>query len=1279
MNSPDATQTPPPPRRVLSRGLFALIGVLVLIGAALWLAIATAQGSAWLLTRTPQVTASQTTGRLFGGAFSAQRVEVRTGARTIVLDKLAWKEAHWAWRPHDGAWFGLVIDGATVERVQIGAATSASLAVEPKTLRQPFALTISELRIGELQYEASSPLRDIATRIELGHDAGRTHRVPSLRLRTDRANASASASIAADAPFKFDAQMQATSLDGATRPWQAAATAAGPLAAIAVNAQLTSPQAAGAQVDAQATVSPFTVWPLSQLQASTRALDLAALFTDAPQTQISGQARIDTQGLDKPIAASVKLANAQAGRWDEKRLPVAELELDITGRADQRDRLTLRRFELRAPGDGGRASGQGEWKGGTATLDIALHALRPSVLDNRAPTMTLSGTLGSRWLGLPSPDGASALSNTLQVQSLLALEGKLDKPRHENVRIDGALQAQRTTDGWRVELNDAQARAGNASLRGSLQAERSATGATQLKTEGQAQGFDPAQWWAAAPAARLNGAWKTDLQAQPSWRFDARSTASWLALRGKAELDVQQDSTLAGVPLQAALRADSAGSGWNVDAKTTAGNNKAALQGLLAARADGDRWRAEIDAPALAALRPLVTALAPRAGIDGLDGAATGLLQVNGRWPAMRTSGNLRGSALRAGPFGAEQLNAQWQAGPDRDAPLSLMLDGQRVARGEASFDTLKANIDGTLAAHRVDLNGSSAIRPPAWTDTLLGASPQGNAGPPQVSISPSGGSGVSAASGPSKTRGSTLKLRGEGRWQSESNGAGQWRAKLAEVDARGGGATQPWLAARDAELRLAFDPQGRITEAQAQPGAASVLGAALTWREARWQAATAQRPAQVALDAQLETLAIAPWLQRMRPDAGIGGDLTVKGRAVINNGPNFAADIVLERAGGDLTVTSEGVTQTLGMTDLRLSLAADQGTWHFAQAVAGSNLGVLVGATSLRVPPTATWPAPETPMQGVLEWRVADLGVWAPFTPPGWRVGGQLRTSAAIGGRFGAPEIEGRMEGSGLAVRNLLQGVDLRDGNLALSLRGADARVERFAFKGGDGELRLTGGAVLGAEPKATLQLVADKFRLLGRADRRVVTSGNATLALDAKSLVLNGQLSIDEGLIDVSRGDAPSLDSDITVRGGRQAADKAAAEQEEAEVIAARNARTVRDLRVAVQLDLGDKLRLRGRGRRPVRRLRAEARDPARRARLFRRSREPAPGHPGRAAEPRRRSRRAGHRHRAGAARAPGQHARDGRLRQALMADARPRPRRTGAQRHRAAATRRTRHPRR
>jgi len=34
--------------------------------------------------------------------------------------------------------------------------------------------------------------------------------------------------------------------------------------------------------------------------------------------------------------------------------------------------------------------------------------------------------------------------------------------------------------------------------------------------------------------------------------------------------------------------------------------------------------------------------------------------------------------------------------------------------------------------------------------------------------------------------------------------------------------------------------------------------------------------------------------------------------------------------------------------------------------------------------------------VQGVLEWRVPNLGIWAPWLPPGWRLGGRLRTSAS-------------------------------------------------------------------------------------------------------------------------------------------------------------------------------------------------------------------------------------------------------------------------------------------
>ena len=1153
-----------PPRQRFARPMaiaaLLLVAGLVAAGCALLVLATTDRGSAWLLARVPGLVVAQPQGRLFGGPFAAERIELQAGARRIVLQGLAWDDARWAWRPHAGAWVGLVIDGSRVRQVDVG--TSLSTVSEPlgppTTLRLPFALTLDRLQVAQFALAGQEVAGDVTAQVELAHEQGSRHRVAQLAARTARGRVEGRIDIAADAPFALEAQLRAQSLAGVTPRWQAEADARGPLAAVALQARLSSPEAAGAQLEAQATLSPFAPWPLSALQARARELDLAALIDGAPQTRLSGEARIDTRGLDQPVAARVTLANAIPGRWDAKRLPLAAIELDLTGRADQRDRLSLRRFELRLPGDGGRATGEGEWQGGSARLSLTLHALRPAALDARAPAMTLGGTLAAQFEGLPAPDGSRAAAPAQSLRAQLALDGRRDAQRGEAARVRGELVAQRGAGTWQVQLSNLEARAGAAELRGRIQAQRHAAGTLQLDSDGQARGFDPSRWWAGAPRAELHARWQADLQAPATFDWPPRQAASWLALRGQAKLEVQP-SQVAGVPLQGQAQFDGRQPGWTVDAGLQAAGNRARLQGRLAPRADDDRWQADLDAPALAALRPLLAATGLAKALEGLEGKLASQGQAQGRWPALRSQGNARADGLRAGPWSARRLAAQWQAGPDREAPLAVSVDGERLSQGTVTLDTLRASAEGSLAAHRLVLDAASGLRPPAWTDTLVAASthPQG---------------------------GSRLQLRAEGRWQPTAGNAsplaGSWQARLAELDARGRDAAQPWLAARDAQLQLTLDGDGRVLQALAPAGRASVLGAPLAWREASYRAATAQQREQLALDAELEPLTIAPWLARWQPATGFGGDLALKGRISVRRGETFAADVVLERAGGDLSITTDGVTQTLGLTDLRLALVANAGTWHFTQALAGANMGVLAGAQSLRVAPAATWPAPDTPMQGVLEWRVADLAVWAPFTPPGWRVGGRLHTSAALGGRFGAPEIEGRMEGSGLAIRNILQGVDLRDGDLALSLRGDAARIERFVFRGGDGRLQVTGGATLGAEPAANLKLLAERFRVLGRADRRVVASGEATLALDAKSVALDGKLSIDEGLIDASRGDAPSLDQDIQVHGGRYAVRPAPGTTAAEPAPPPRPTTAPRNVRVAVQLDLGRQLRLRGRG---------------------------------------------------------------------------------------------------
>jgi translocation and assembly module TamB len=1152
------------PRVLLAAGVLVL-GSAMLAAVTAWL-LTSERGNAWLLEHLPGVTVVGATGQLSSGPFSVARLDFRIGGRTLAVHGLAWKAARWQWRPHDGTWVALTLVEPSAERIDVSgpavAATATTTPVLPTSLRLPMALTLEQARIGALNIAGQAPLTELRASIALGARGGREHRIGTLAFAWDRALVQAQATLGADAPYALAAQADLRSREGATPPWQARLTAQGPLAKLAVQARLGSTQAPGAALRADATVQPFQPWPLAMLSAAMQDLDLARLGSGLPSTQLSGRADIDARGLDAPIAAHLALVNALPGRWDQQRLPVAALDLDLGGKASVRSRLAVQRLAVQLVG-GGRLDGSGEWRDDTARLALRLQAVQPAALDARAAAMTLAGSLDLQVSGLPAPDGARPGATHQRGQARLMLESRRDAA---SVQLSAQVDGEHSDAAWRIDLRQLEARSSEGGrAHATVHAERNREGALQLNSHGEFNDIDPTPWLPGTPSSarpqaadRLTGDWRAELLQARGMAAKPLDLTTLLALRGQAEFNLRQ-SRLGGVPLQLRVQLNGRQPGWAVDADLRAADNRVALQGQLAPRAGDDHWRIDIAAPALAALQPL-TRLHPgwAASLPGLPlaGALAGQGQVQGRWPALATSGTLRASALQAGPLQAASLLAQWQAGPTAHAALAVQLDGQRLAFGGMRADTLQARIDGSLAAHRVALDIVSPLRPPAWTDALF-----------------DGGSG-----------GSRLQLRTAGQWRSDQPGgdplAGRWSGLGLELDARGHGngaaASRPWLHASGLRTQLRLDGDARVQDASVEPGRIELLGAALGWTQAQWRAGRGDAPAQAALDAALEPLSVAPLLSRRQPGARWGGDLALAGHARLRWGERFSADVVLERSAGDLALSDDSGTQPLGLTDLRLALAAQGGTWHFTQAVAGANLGVLAGAQSLRLPARTTWPSADTPLQGVLEWRVADLGAWAPFTPPGWRLSGTLHTSAALGGRFGAPEIEGQMTGNRLAVRNLLQGVDVRDGELALSLRGNHATVERFVFKGGAGELRLTGGASLGAEPTARLQLNAERFQWLGRFDRRIVASGSAALVLAAQSLQLDGRLRIDEGLIDFSRRDAPRLDADVQVRGGQ----KAAADATDDAAPAPRAGGTPRQVRVAVQIDLGDNLAVRGRG---------------------------------------------------------------------------------------------------
>ncbi|MFT3664479.1 translocation/assembly module TamB domain-containing protein [Piscinibacter sp.] len=1141
-----------------------------LLAAALWM-LRTEAGSAWALARVPGLRAEGVAGALLG--------ELRMQRLTIALPRGGSVLAEGA------GWSGLELDLAWGERPRLRIARLAadritvtpgapdpSPAQAPTSLALPFALDIAAIEVGTLAAAplGETPLTQLRAALHLGADDGARHRVEGLSARYGRLRGQGGLSLGTAAPLPLDATLALTQEGAiANAQWSARATLAGALAQPRLQATLRA-EPAGAPgapprpaqtLDLDATLHPFEPWPLGELRARAQSLDLSALHAAAPATALSGEATARTRAADQPAELSATLDNATPGLWNEGRLPLRRLTLDARARPDDPGTLELRALDAElgnARQPAGRLQGHGRWAPDGWTLAATLAALQPDRLDARAPAMRLSGPL--TLAGSAPAEAAQRISARAELSGSVRERGG---ERPARAQFDAEWQRDKGAD--RIELRSAEAASGGALARLAGHASRSAPEAAwQAQGRATLAEFDPALWWRGREDSpwrrgphRLNGSAEFDLTLPRANAAGAAGAAldRLAALRGRAALDIA-DSRLAGVPLHGRIELQGDGTALRGSAQAELDGNKLDAQGRLAAMGHGadDRWTLTLDAPALARLTPL----ARLAGGDAteLAGTLNARAEASGRWPALTTRGEANAASLRAGDLQVRSATARWQAGTALDAPVDAEAELAGLALGAARFESARLRAQGSGREHRLELAASTSARPPAWADALQ--------------------PGAAAGDGTTPTR---MRLLAQGGFVGGAAGAvAGWRGAVQQVDARPDGSSAAWLAARDVALEVLGLDAGPA-RLLLQPGRAEVFGAALRWSRVAWAAAQPGAAAQIDAQAELEPLAVAPLLQRLQPEFGWGGDLRLRGHLVLRSAPSFKADIVVERERGDLTVTDETGTQSLGLSDLRLGLDVADGTWSFTQGLAGSTLGVAAGAFVARTSPQATWPAPDTPVSGVLELRVANLGTWGTWVPAGWRLGGALRVSAGIGGRFGAPEYTGEMQGSQLSVRNFLQGVNVREGEVAIALQGDRARIERFTARAGDGSLSLSGDAVLGTAPQARLQLQAQRFQLLGRVDRRIVASGNARMQLERERMVLDGRFDVDEGLIDFSKSDAPTLSDDVVVVRRPAGNPNAAAPPPPAGAAAATPLRLpspALDLRV----DLGRKLRLRGRG---------------------------------------------------------------------------------------------------
>ncbi|MCA0176829.1 MAG: translocation/assembly module TamB domain-containing protein [Proteobacteria bacterium] len=1146
------TDTPPPspapPRRTGHRVALALAALLALVlalgaGLAAWVWHSEA-GSRWALAHVPGLTIEDWQGAPGQGTLGAARLQLDLGAGTLTLQGLRLDGLALAWRPEPGLWLRVQAGSlhADLLRWQSKPHEATPSSGPPTQLRLPLALRIPAVTVQRLLVNTVEPLTEVQLNLDLGADGGARHRLQAA-LQTRLLKLDGQLTLGSDAPLSTEARLNLHSRNEDALPIAASAHLSGPLAQLALQADL---EGRGMALHAAGAIKPFAAWPLGDFNLTSQALDLAALADGAPRTQLDVDASVRTAGLDQPAAVKLAARNAAPGRWDQGALPVRSLALEVGGTPTPLRELTLSRLAIELVAGRIEGAGRIQLDGERHTVQLALTAtdVQPALLDERAPAMRLGGPLT-----LTARDLTTYPAGAWQAGVQTRLRGQLIGPEATPVAL--TLDASAGAGGLTLTTVQAETGAAQASLQGRVNGPVFGPGRPwQWQVDGALREFDPALWWPGEPGSAWRaGPHRLHLTLRSEGSLATLPTdpqAAWQALRGSVQAELQ-DSLLAGVPLQGRLAAQLAGPATQGDGTLQAGRNRLTLQ--LPAN---QPLRLALEAPHLADWAPLAR-LAPAAAAwaptQGEAHASLSLAHLlDGQPVAWQTQGEIR--TLHTASANLGQAQWQGQGSLDLAAPLALKLTAADLTQGEATrLSHLALDVTGSLGQHRLTLDGASPLRPPEWVDELL-AVPSG------------GGSRLNLALAGTWT---ATAAQGQPWWQ-----AGRWQGRVETLTLGGQGGGAAWLAGRDLALQAAWTAAG-LQAASVQPGRLQLPGTALVWREAGWT------PARWAVDADVEGFALTPLLARAQPGQGWRGDLQLGGHIRLTQAQRFDADVVFERQSGDLALATDprapqGAARSLGLSSLRLALAAHDGRWQFVPSLSGERLGELAGVLAVQTTASQPWPHAEAPLSGVLQMRIEQLAAWAPWLPPGWRVDGELAATAQFDGRFGAPQVSGQLTGRNVAVRNLLEGVALTEGQIDIGFEGARADIRRFAFKGGDGTLALTGDATLGERPMAHLQATLSRFQALGRIDRRVIVSGQATVVADANRIAVEGEVGVDEGLIDISQGGGPTLASDITVVGAN---DPAPAVDTTAAPSAA-----ARALALKLNLHLGQKLRLKGRG---------------------------------------------------------------------------------------------------
>ncbi len=629
-------------------GVVAVLGALVAAGVFL---AGTATGFRWLTDAAATLSGQRVQfdgvdGHL-GAPLSIRKLTLASEMRRIEIDDLRLE-----WRPRALWQRRLEVDLLAARSLRVTVlkkdTTPPTL---PASLRLPLDVQVHAVDLARLEVvDAGSTLvfTDLRGRLD---DDGTRYRVTLANAGTSWAELQGQAEIGKDAPFAVQGRIDAARSEPV--PVVAQLGLDGTLAALQFRLDA---RAEAMMLMASGEAAPFAKVRLPRLLVAGEGIDPRLFVAGAPAADLAFSGVFEGRAGER-LLGTFSVSNRLAGRFDQQRLPLANLTGAVAGDLAQADFSAL----LIDLGAAGQLTGRGQWRDGRFALHLA------------SPRLDLAG--------LHRDLHATRLATTLKLSGDAASQS-LDAEVSE-AWGQGRFTLTHSAAALQLVAANFSGQAGHLEATGILKLDASRAFVASF----DAAQINPARF-GSFPRGRLNARGEASGALAPELRLQAQFTLPPGELEGRP------------VKGQGRLRIEQRHLA-DADVDLDLAGNQAKLKGAYG-RA-GDRLTWDVDAPALARLNL------------GLAGRLTSTGSVSGDPRQPQIKAQLAASGLRLpGEIAADSVALQLDLQAVANGAFNGTLDARGVRLAGQSLQALHADLQGRRNAHALALDA----RLPDWRMT---------------------------------------------------------------------------------------------------------------------------------------------------------------------------------------------------------------------------------------------------------------------------------------------------------------------------------------------------------------------------------------------------------------------------------------------------------------------------------------------------------------------------------------------------------------------------------